>query len=84
MGQSEKSRLNNLKTTLLDILHKKKCYKNVLVLIILMNRKNVSYLQDLKAYDSENAVYLENMLHMPTHMLSFIKKSKGIIIQLKK
>lgn len=69
---------------LLDIFHRK-YYKNVLVLIILMKRKNVSYFQDLKAcYDSENAVYLENMLHMPTHMLSFIKNSKGIIIQMKK
>lgn len=32
-----------------------------------MSRENMSYVQDWKAcYDSENAVYLANMDHMPT------------------
>lgn len=62
-------------------------YTIMLVMIHLKSRENVSVscAQDLKScHDSENAVYLANMDYMPTHMLSFIKKSKGIVNQLKK
>lgn len=53
--------------------------------INLLSRENLSDVQDLKAcHDSKSAASLANVVCMPTHMLPFIKKSKEIIIELKK